>query len=56
VVPRLLLGGCKGVLVVWRFASHNVISARKIVYILNMFLAQKYLILNFPYIVIHYVI
>jgi len=56
VVARLLLGGCYGVLVGWRFPSHDVISARKIFYLLNMFLAQKYLILNFPYILIDYVI
>jgi len=40
----------------WRFTSHDVISARKIFYLLNIFLAQKYLILNFPYILRDYVI
>jgi len=35
-----------------RFTSHDVISARQIFDLLNVFLAQKYLILNFPYILI----
>jgi len=35
-----------------RFTSHDVISARQIFDLLNMFLAQKYLILNFPHIFI----
>ncbi len=56
VVARVLLGGCYGGLVGWRFTSHDVISARKIFYLLNMFLVQKYLILNFPHILTDYVI